>query len=47
MEEIPFELIFNWDQTGLNLIPASSWTMEHKGSKRVEIKGLNKGGRYY
>ena len=41
MDEIPSDLIFNWDQTGLNLVPASSWTMALKGSKRVEIKGLN------
>ena len=41
MEEIPPELILNWDQTGLNLVPASTWTMEQKGKKRVEIKGLN------
>ena len=41
MEEIPPQLIFNWDQTGLNLIPTSSWTMERKGSKRIEIKGLH------
>jgi hypothetical protein len=40
MEEIPIELIFNWDQTGLNLVPVSSWTMASKGSKRVEIQGL-------
>ena len=41
MEEIPPQLIFNWDQTGLNLVPVASWTMELKGSKRVEIKGLD------
>ena len=41
MEEIPLALIFNWDQTGLNLVPASSWTMALKGSKRIEIKGTN------
>ncbi len=40
MEEIPIDLIFNWDQTGLNLVPVSSWTMEAKGSKRVAIQGL-------
>ena len=28
MDEIPPGLILNWDQTGLNLIPSSSWTME-------------------
>ncbi len=40
MEDIPAELIFNWDQTGLNLVPVSTWTMACKDSKRVEIKGL-------
>ena len=40
LEEIPIDLIFNWDQTGLNLVPVSSWTMEAKGSKRVAIQGL-------
>ncbi len=39
MEDIPPELIFNWDQTGISLVPGSSWTMELKGSKRVEIAG--------
>ena len=28
MEEIPSELILNWDQTGLNIVPASHWTLE-------------------
>lgn len=41
MEEIPPELILNWDQTGIHLVPASSWTMDKRGSKRVEIKGVN------
>lgn len=41
MEEIPPELILNWDQTGIHLVPASSWTMEQVGSKRVEISGVN------
>ena len=40
MEEIPPQLIFNWDQTGLHLVPTSNWTMAKKGSKRVEMKGL-------
>ena len=41
IEGIPPELIFNWDQTGINLVPSSSWTMELKGSRRVEIKGMD------
>ena len=30
---IPLELIFNWDQTGVKLVPVSSWTMVESGSK--------------
>ena len=37
MEDISLELVFNWDQTGLNLVPASTWTM---AAKWVELKGL-------
>ena len=40
-EDIPLDLIFNWDQTGLNYVPVSSWTMEKQGAKRVEINGLD------
>lgn len=36
MEEIPPELIMNWDQTGIKIVPCSTWTMERQGSKRVE-----------
>ena len=41
MDEIPPELILNWDQTGLNLVLSSSWTIEQRGARRVEITGLN------
>ncbi len=37
LEDVPPELVFNWDQTGISIVPGSSWTMEPKGSKRVEI----------
>ena len=40
-EDIPLDLIFNWDQTGLNYVPVCNWTMEKEGAKRVEIKGLD------
>ena len=33
MEEIPFNLIINWDQTGIHYVPVGSWTMEKEGSK--------------
>ena len=41
MEEIPPEMVLNWDHTGINYVPVSSWTMEKEGSKRVEIAGFN------
>ena len=41
MEEIPFDLILNLDQTGLHVVPGSTWTMEEKGCKRVEIIGMD------
>ena len=41
MEEIPPELILNWDQTSIHLVPVSPWTMEQAGSKRVEINGIS------
>lgn len=37
MDEIPVELIINFDQTALNYVPATSWTMEKEGTKRVEV----------
>ena len=41
MEEIPAELVLNWDQTGIRIVPSSSWTMDRCGSKRVEIVGTD------
>ena len=39
-DEIPMDMIVNWDHTGINYVPVSSWTMAAEGSKRVEIGGL-------
>ena len=41
MEVIPPQLIFNWDQTGIKLVPSTSWTMNEQGAKRVELVGLS------
>ena len=41
MEEVPDDLIINWDQTGIHYVPVSNWTMQQEGSKRVEITGLD------
>ena len=37
MDEILGELIVNWDQTRVNYIPVSSWTMQSEGAKKVQI----------
>ena len=41
MEEVPAELILNWDQIGIKVVPSSMWTMEECGAKRVEMVGVN------
>uniref|UniRef100_A0A1X7V0T9 DDE-1 domain-containing protein n=1 Tax=Amphimedon queenslandica TaxID=400682 RepID=A0A1X7V0T9_AMPQE len=41
MEDIPKELIINWDHTGIIYIPLSSWTMEKEGATQVEVAGIN------
>ena len=41
MDEIPQSLIINWDQTGVHYVPVSDWTMEKRGSKRIEIAGID------
>ena len=40
MEEIPPELVMNWDQTGMKIVPSSSWTMNQSGAKRVDMIGV-------
>ena len=40
MNDIPGELIFNWDQTGVNLVPGALWTMDKRGKKRIDISGF-------
>jgi len=39
MNDVPPELIFNWDQTGINLVPTALWTMDKRGKKRIAIEG--------
>ena len=39
MEEVPDEMILNWDQTAIKYIPVSNWTMATEGSKRIELIG--------
>ena len=41
MRKIPDQLVFNWDQTGIKLVPASDRTMVEEGSRQVEVCGLD------
>ena len=36
MEEVPSDLIINWDQTSVHYIPISQWNMENK-AKNINI----------
>ena len=37
MEDIVSEVVLNWDQTGIKLVPTSIWTMKKQGKKCVEL----------
>ena len=37
MNDIPSDLVFNWDQTALRLVPTGQWTMHPTGAKIVPI----------
>ena len=37
LEDIPKDLVINWDQTAIKFVPVSNWTQQVKGTKRVEI----------
>lgn len=37
MNDIPKELIFNWDQTGLQFVPTGQWTMNRAKEKVIPI----------
>ena len=41
MEKIPPELILNWDETGIKIVPCSRWTMDQQGARRVEMIGIS------
>ena len=38
--DIPKDLIINFDQTGLKIVPVSNWTLATEGSKQVPIVDL-------
>ena len=45
MDEICEDMIVNWDPTGVNYVPVSSWTMEEEGSKKIELIGKDDKGQ--
>ena len=40
IEDILAELVIKWDQTGIDYVPVSSWTMEKEGSKWEKLLDL-------
>ena len=41
LHEVPPDLIFNWDQTWILLVPSAQFTMDKTGRKRVPNAGHN------
>ena len=39
--EIPDDLVLNWDHTGINIVPGSTWTMDQKGQQHVQLLALD------
>ena len=37
MNDIPPQLIFNWDQTAIQLVPTGQWTMNQAKDKVISI----------
>jgi len=37
MKDLPKDLVINWEQTSMKIVPSSSWTMEKHGTKHFEI----------
>ena len=40
LNDIPGELIFNWDQTGINLVPGALWTMDKREKNELTFQDL-------
>ena len=37
MHDIPLDIVFNWDQTGIHLVPTGEWTMHQAKDKIIPI----------
>ena len=40
LKDISHDLILNCDQTAINYVPVSNWTMAKQGSEKVNIAGV-------
>ena len=45
VQDIPLDLIFNWDQIGSHYVPVPNWPIEKEGLKVLKLKGLMTRGR--
>ena len=41
LEDIPADLVLNWDQTAMKIVPAGTWTMDKKGAKCIKIAAVD------
>lgn len=41
VHQIPPEMVVNWGQSGINIVPTCNWTMEQEGVSWFEIAVLN------
>ena len=41
MNEIPDDLIVNWDQTPLHIVPTGNWIMHRRGEKVILLSNLD------
>ena len=41
VHKIPPQLVINWDQTPLEVVPSISWSMVKQGARRVEVAAVN------
>ena len=41
MNDIPEDLIYNWDQTSIHLVPVGEWKMEKQGTKNIIVTGVD------
>ena len=45
MNDILIDLVFNWDQTGIHLVPTGDWTMHQAKEKIVPISHSDDKGK--